>query len=167
MTALIQRIDGLIIALIMEEDRSVPSFIQTGVPVVLVDRDVTTTNCDRVLVDNLSGIEQAIDHLVSLGHTDIADNLVSFGALKALNELSVQIPAAISIIGFDDLSFANLLKPPLTVISGDDKDQGAQAARLFFDRISGGRTSAGRVPTLPVNLVVRPSTSTPREKKRS
>ena len=229
--ALIQRIDGLIIAPIMEEDRSVLSLSHTGIPVVLVDRDVTTTNYDRVLVDNLSGIKQAIDHLVSLGHTDIAfiggplsstpgrarhsgyllsmaehdlrhrpeyvvlsdfredgghvsmrelwalsdrptavviaNNLMTIGALKALNELSVRVPAAISIIGFDDLSFANLLNPPLTVVSRDDMNQGAQAARLLFDRISGERTSAGRVTTLPVNLVVRQSTSTPREKKRS
>ena len=97
----------------------------------------------------------------------IANNLMTIGALKALNELSVRIPAAISIIGFDDLSFANLLNPPLTVISRDDMNQGAQAARLLFDRISGERTSAGWVTTLPVNLVVRQSTSTPREKKCS
>lgn len=229
--ALIKRIDGLIIAPIMEEDRSVLSLSQTAIPVVLVDRDVTTTNYDRVLVDNLSGIKQAIDHLVSLGHTDIAfisgplssspgrarhsgylaslaehglahrteyvvlsdfredgghnsmrelwalpdrptavviaNNLMTIGALKALNELSVQIPGDISIIGFDDVSFASLLNPPLTVISRDDKDQGAQAARLLFARISGTQTSAGQVTTLPVNLILRQSTSTPAEKNRS
>ena len=63
--ALIQRIDGLIIGPIMEEDRSVLSLSQTGKPVVLVDRDATTTNYHRILVDNLSGTTQAIDHLVS------------------------------------------------------------------------------------------------------
>ena len=63
--ALIQRIDGLIIGPIMEEDRSVLSLSQTGIPVVLVDRDATTTNYHLILVDNLSGTTQAIDHLVS------------------------------------------------------------------------------------------------------
>ena len=228
---LIQRTDGLIIAPIMEEDRSRLRVDQIGIPVVLIDRDVTMTNFDRVLVDNLSGIKQAIDHLVSLGHTDIAfiggpptsspgrerhsgyllsmgehdltlrpeyvvlsdfredgghvslhelwvvshrptavviaNNLMTIGVLKALNELSIHIPAAISIIGFDDLSFANLLTPPLTVISRDPRDQGAQAARLLFDRISGERRSPGRVTTLPVKIIVRQSPSTPREKKCS
>ena len=60
--ALIQRIDGLIIGPIMEEDRSVLSLSQTGIPVVLVDRDATTTNHHRILVDNLSGTTRAIDH---------------------------------------------------------------------------------------------------------
>ena len=50
--ALIQRIDGLIIGPIMEEDRSVLSLSQTGIPVVLVDRDAMTTNYHRILVDN-------------------------------------------------------------------------------------------------------------------
>ena len=63
--ALIQRIDGLIIGPIMEEDRSVLSLSQTGIPVVLVDRDSMTTNYHRILVDNFSGTTQAIDHLVS------------------------------------------------------------------------------------------------------
>lgn len=225
--ALMQRIDGLIIAPIMEEDRSILRLSQTSVPVVLVDRDVTTADFDRVLVDNVSGIAQAIDHLVALGHTDIAfisgplsstpgrarhasylqsidehgleyrpeyvvlsdfresggydsmrelwtlenrptavvisNNLMTVGALNALNELAVQIPDAISVIGFDDLSFANLLTPPLTVISRDDKDQGTQAAMLLFDRISGQRTSVGQITTLPVTLLVRQSTSTPRQ----
>jgi LacI family transcriptional regulator len=229
--ALIQRTDGLIIAPIMEEDLSVLSLSHTGIPVVLVDRDVTTASYDRVLVDNLSGIKQAIDHLVSLGHTDIAfisgplsstpgrarhsgylssmaehglrhrpeyvvlsdfredggydsmrelwalsrrptavviaNNLMTIGALKALNELSIQIPAAISIIGFDDLSFANLLNPPLTVISRDAKDQGAQAAGLLFERIAGTRTAPGQATTLPVNLIIRRSTSTPPAKNHS
>jgi LacI family transcriptional regulator len=225
--ALLQRIDGLIIAPIIEEDQSVLRLSMKDIPVVLVDRDVTSSNFDRVLVDNIAGVGLAIDHLVSLGHSNIAfiggplastpgrarhsgfllamadhdldyrpesvvlsdfrehggytamqnlwarknrptavviaNNLMTIGALKALNELGISVPDAISIVGFDDLTFATLLNPPLTVISRDDADQGVQAAKLLFDRLSGERTRAGQITTLPVELIVRKSTSIPPE----
>ena len=223
--ALIKRVDGLIVAPIIEEDQSILSLSKTSVPVVLVDRSVTSTNYDSVLVDNIGGITLAVDHLVALGHTQIAfisgpftstpgrarhtgyviataarnldhhpefviegdfreesgdaamrqlwnlptrptavvvaNNLMTIGALKALRELDVAVPAQMSIVGFDDLSFAELLQPPLTVIARGDNDQGSRAATLLFGRIQGTRTRAGEVTTLPVQLIVRQSTAAP------
>jgi len=46
--------------------------VRNGPPAVLVDYQVRGLNVDRVLVDNTGGGEIAIDHLVSLGHRDIA-----------------------------------------------------------------------------------------------
>jgi len=223
--ALIQRVDGLIVAPIIEEDQSILALSKTSVPVVLVDRSVTSTNYDSVLVDNIGGITMAVDHLVALGHTQIAfisgpltstpgkarhtgcqlataahnlefrpefviegdfreqsghsamvqlftlaqrptavivaNNLMTIGGLKALRELDVAVPSAMSIIGFDDLSFAELLQPPLTVIARGDNDQGSRAATLLFGRIQGTRTKAGDITTLPVELIVRGSTAAP------
>jgi LacI family transcriptional regulator len=223
--ALMKRVDGLIIAPIIEEDQSILALSKTSVPVVLVDRSVTRTNYDSVLVDNIGGVTMAVDHLVALGHTKIAfisgplnstpgrdrhtgyviattahnldhrgefviegsfreesgdtamhqlwklemrptavivaNNLMTIGALKALRALQVEVPAEVSIIGFDDLHFAELLQPPLTVIARGDNDQGSRAAALLFDRIQGTRTRSGQVTTLPVELIVRSSTAPP------
>lgn len=223
--ALIKRVDGLIVAPIIEEDQSILALSKTSVPVVLVDRSVTSTNYDSVLVDNIGGITMAVDHLVELGHTRIAfisgplsstpgrarhtgyvlatathnldhhpefiiegdfreesgaaamrqlwkltnrptavivaNNLMTIGALKALRELHAEVPTAMSIIGFDDLSFAELLQPPLTVIARGDNDQGSRAATLLIDRIHGTRTRSGEATTLPVELIVRRSTGAP------
>lgn len=225
--ALLKRVDGLIVAPIIEEDQSILGLSKTAVPVVLVDRAVNSTTYDSVLVDNIGGIQMAIVHLVELGHRDIAfisgpltstpgrarhtgyllataahnldyrpefviegdfreegghaamnqlwslperptavvvaNNLMTIGALKALNELQVAVPSTVSIVGFDDLSFAELLQPPLTVIAREDYDQGSRAAKLLFDRISGVRTRVGEVTTLPVQLIVRSSTAKPTE----
>lgn len=222
---LMKRVDGLIVAPIIEEDQSILGLSKTAVPVVLVDRSVNSTIYDSVLVDNIGGIQMAVEHLVKLGHRDIAfisgpltstpgrarhngyilataaheldyrpefviegdfreegghaalralwslphrptaivvaNNLMTIGALKALNELQVSVPETVSIIGFDDLSFAELLQPPLTVIAREDNDQGSRAAKLLFERISGERTRAGEVTTLPVQLIVRKSTAPP------
>jgi LacI family transcriptional regulator len=46
--------------------------VRNGPPAVLVDFQVRGLNVDTVLVDNVGGGEVAIDHLVSLGHREIA-----------------------------------------------------------------------------------------------
>jgi Transcriptional regulators len=89
----------------------------------------------------------------------IANNLMTIGALNALSDLEVQVPRDVSVIGFDDLSFAALLNPPLTAIRRPDIEQGASAARLLLGRILDGDESAPQSVTLPVELVVRGSTS--------
>lgn len=46
--------------------------VRNGPPAVLVDFQARGLNVDTILVDNIGGGEVAIDHLVSLGHKEIA-----------------------------------------------------------------------------------------------
>lgn len=90
-----------------------------------------------------------------------ANNLMMQGALTALNDLDVTIPDDISIIGFDDLSYAPLLNPPPTVIEHPEVEQGAAAARVLLRRLSGELTTQPQNITLPVHIVERRSTAPP------
>ena len=92
----------------------------------------------------------------------VSNNKMTIGALKALNDMSVSIPAEISIIGFDDLDLAVLLSPPLTVIRRDATEQGALAMRLLLKRLSGVRDRPRSI-TLDTELVVRGSCAPPRD----
>jgi LacI family transcriptional regulator len=231
-----QRVDGLIIAPVVEDDAAVASFIATGSPAVLVDRDVVADGrvatdaprtVDRVLVDNAAGAALAVEHLAGLGHKAIAvisgpldstpgrarhagfleemlrlglpvrdelvrvadfreeggytamaelvslteaptavfvaNNLMAIGALRLLNDRKIPVPGTISVIGFDDLSFAPLLNPPLSVIRRPDVLQGATAARLLLRRLLAkpGEDILPERLSLPVELVIRGSTSLP------
>ena len=72
---LAQCTDGIIMAPFSESDEAPMALVRAGVsPLhVFVDREIASgDDLDRVLVDNASGVEQAVDHLVSLGHTRIA-----------------------------------------------------------------------------------------------
>lgn len=91
----------------------------------------------------------------------VANNLMTIGALRAIHDLGVRIPDDLSIVGFDDLEFAELLDPPLTVVSRPTVDQGILAMRLLRNRIE--RTEHGPVRTirLETRLVVRRSTAAP------
>lgn len=88
----------------------------------------------------------------------VANNLMTVGALQASKDLGIRIPDALSIIGFDDHSFADLLEPPLTVIDRPTEIQGAIATRLLLARMSGDGSRTGRAIRLEPKLIVRSST---------
>jgi LacI family transcriptional regulator len=70
---LVSRTDGLILIPPVETDPVLDQLALAGVPVVLVDRVLSTgPDVDFVVVDNRHGARLAADHLISLGHTEIA-----------------------------------------------------------------------------------------------
>lgn len=61
-----------------------------------------------------------------------------------------------ALVGFDDLELADLLDPPVTVVSLDPADLGKAAAELLFARLDGDREPPRRI-VLPVRLTPRGS----------
>lgn len=92
-----------------------------------------------------------------------ANNLMTMGALHALRESGVSIPDQISIIGFDDLSFADLINPPITVISRDARLQGSQAMQLMLDQLNRASAIQPEHSMVDVHLIERGSCAPPRE----
>jgi LacI family transcriptional regulator len=89
----------------------------------------------------------------------VHNDTMAVGALKALHERGLRLPADCSVVGCDDLSFAGYLVPPLTTVRIPFQETGERAATLLVDRI-GGKEIPQR-DLLPVELVVRESTSHP------
>lgn len=91
-----------------------------------------------------------------------ANNVMTIGALRALHAMRVQTPGEMSIIGFDDLDLAAVLRPPLTVIDRPMVQQGVLAARLLLTRLIDHSTEDSQRVVLPVRLIERGSTAPPR-----
>jgi DNA-binding LacI/PurR family transcriptional regulator len=66
-----KQIDGLIINTTGQSNELVAS-INRKLPVVLIDRKVTEISADTVSVDNIKGVAAGIEHLLRLGHREIA-----------------------------------------------------------------------------------------------
>ncbi|MBA3266238.1 MAG: LacI family DNA-binding transcriptional regulator [Nocardioidaceae bacterium] len=64
-----------------------------------------------------------------------ANNLMTIGVLRALRHMAVRVPDEVSVVGFDDLELAELLSPPLSVISRPAVEQGVLAMRLLRNRM--------------------------------
>ena len=92
----------------------------------------------------------------------VANNLMTIGALRALKDIGVQVPQDLSIIGFDDHIFADLIDPPLTVIDRPMEEQGALAMRILLSKLNGPPANRIRRVVLDTRLVERASCAPPR-----
>ena len=63
-------VDGLLILSLLPTDRDMEQFLQAGVPCVIVD--ASHPQLDSVIVDNVEGGRLATQHLIDLGHSNIA-----------------------------------------------------------------------------------------------
>jgi DNA-binding LacI/PurR family transcriptional regulator len=96
----------------------------------------------------------------------VMNNLMTLGALQAIHERNLVIPDQIAIVGFDDMSWATSLQPPLTVVSQPTYELGIAAAQLLLDRL--------REPDRPLRhliletqLIVRASSGCHKEMTRA
>lgn len=80
-------------------------------------------------------------------------NLLGEAAVLAARELDLRIPRDLSLIMFDDVPWAELCSPPLTVIAQPAQDIGYRAAELVLR--GGPRRPRGVL--LPTELIVRGS----------
>jgi LacI family transcriptional regulator len=83
-----------------------------------------------------------------------AQNLLTIGGLRALHQAGRE--HEIALIGFDDVSLADMVKPPISVVAQDPQAIGRRAADQLFRRLDGD----GEPPVhlvIPVTLIARGS----------
>lgn len=91
----------------------------------------------------------------------VANDLAALGALRALRRHGLEVPADVSVVGYDNISLAALDHVDLTTIDQPRRDMGGAAVRLLLERLDGGRTQTRHL-VIPPELVVRGSTRDPR-----
>jgi len=65
-----------------------------------------------------------------------ADNdIIAFGAIKAMKEFGIRIPQDVSVIGFDDIPFCEMIDPPLTTVMVYKQRMGMIALKRLVERI--------------------------------
>lgn len=83
-----------------------------------------------------------------------SQNLVTFGAMRALRELGLS--KQVALIGFDDFTLADMMDPGVTVIAQHPERIGKLAAERLLARIDGD-TSAPHTYIVPSELIQRGS----------
>src|SRR5689334_15076970 len=67
------RVEGLLLAAASDRSRTVLlPLLPGGCPLVLVDRSLPETDCDLFVSDNVSGARRMVEHLIAVGHREIA-----------------------------------------------------------------------------------------------
>ena len=140
---------------------------------------VVTSARDRTrgLIENL-GAEQSIvwreEHPFALELSDAArkmldrddvtavvcgNDLIAIAAISYLQSQGRSVPGDLSVTGFDDISFAPMVSPPLTTVRMPIAGMGKEAVNLLIRRVQSDEPEATRSRlVLDVDLIVRGST---------
>jgi LacI family transcriptional regulator len=92
-------------------------------------------------------------------------DVLALGALFEARRAGVSVPAALSIMGFDDLDWAAVCDPPLTTFRLPTAAMGERAARAVVERLELGIEITSH--RLDADIVVRASTAPPRSSDQS
>jgi LacI family transcriptional regulator len=95
----------------------------------------------------------------NLGVTAIiaANDLLALGCYDALAERGLGCPDDISVTGYNDAPFVDMVMPPLTTVRIQQRQMGIEAARLLLDKIENPQSHSVDILLRPA-LVVRKST---------
>ncbi len=88
------------------------------------------------------------------------NDLMAVGAISAALELGLQVPADLSVIGFDDVRLALFANPPLTTIAQPKYEMGVLATSMLLERMQ-DRDRSPRRQLLETSLLIRQSTAPP------
>jgi DNA-binding LacI/PurR family transcriptional regulator len=111
--------------------------------------------------------ESGYRHGLTLGKRDdvtaifAANDEMALGAMRALHELGRDVPADVSIVGFDDMEVAASFWPPLTTVRQDFAAVGRLSIRKLLAKVT-NPASLPDATVVPTNLVIRKSTAPPR-----
>ncbi|MCU1288252.1 MAG: transcriptional regulator, lacI family [Acidobacteria bacterium] len=201
------------------------------VPVVFLDVGEAGLHMSNLRVDYEEGIEQAIRHLVELGHRRIAyisgnnnlrsskrrleafkrtvhqlfpdepalifygnlkveggrqaarelltkekhnlptaivaaNDLMAIGAISEFEAANLHVPGDISIVGFDDIAFAGLTKPPLTTVRLPLEELGRCAVEALMNNLKSTEEHGVEI-RISTSLIVRESTAPVRLRQNS
>jgi DNA-binding LacI/PurR family transcriptional regulator len=84
----------------------------------------------------------------------VNSDVMAMGAIEALHATGRNVPQAVAVVGYDDISLATYLRPPLTTM----RQRLSDAGRLLVERLHAlveGEAAASVM--LPVDLIVRES----------
>jgi len=104
-----------------------------------------------------SGYE-ATDRILSSECTAVftANDMMAYGIYKRLRELGKKIPHDVSVVGFDDIAYSNLLDVPLTTVRQSGYKVGYEACSRAFTEIEKLNTPKQTLQFEP-ELIVRES----------
>ncbi|MGB9820293.1 MAG: LacI family DNA-binding transcriptional regulator [Pseudothermotoga sp.] len=113
------------------------------------------------MVEIEEGYESSFNKIIELRNLEYDaifcfNDVFAIAALKALRTLGKDVPEDVSIVGYDDISYASFVHPTLTTVRIDKFQEGIIAFELLYEKLNGKRDNPKQV-VLDVDLVVRES----------
>jgi LacI family transcriptional regulator len=69
----------------------------------------------------------------------VANDMMALGAINAMQQRGLQVPADLAVVGYDNSEFSRILRPTLTTVSLPAYQMGLHAAELLWMKLQGKR----------------------------
>jgi LacI family transcriptional regulator len=92
-----------------------------------------------------------------------SNDVMAMGAMDAVHSRGLRIPEDISILGFDDIPQAELIRPALTTVRQPLEQMGCVSTQMLLDIIKNPDKEVVQIK-LPTELIIRGSTQFPKDK---
>ena len=223
-----RRVDGVAVMTFGMEDALLEDLQIREIPLVFVDVGPSRPRVSNIRIDYASGIREAIEHLVALGHRRVAfisgpqrqktarariaayhqfieelrlpnepalviegdhtmeggreacskllamdkkptailcsNDMTAFGVMRKSYEDGIEIPRDLSVVGFDDIRFAQYILPPLTTVQMSQGELARIAFEALLSEVNRGHPlPEGSTYELKTSLVIRGSTAACRQ----
>ena len=221
-----RKVEGVAVLTFGEEEPVLDQLTHRDIPMVLAEFRLDDPKTSTILLDYTTGVRQAVNHLVNLGHQKIgflagphklhsaitrendfrtamgeaglgidkswviecdhtarggvagferlrslasqptailcSNDMTAVGVLRAAYMSGLRVPEDLSVVGLDDIDFAEFTLPPLTTI----RLSRAELARAAFDalRMQAEQSEIGKINReflVSTSLIVRGSTGRP------
>lgn len=119
--------------------------------IVQLDRDISSPELGYPVMQQLLSGGKSFTAVVAF------NDMSAIGAIRALQDFGLRVPADISVIGFDDIKAAEFNNPRLTTIRQPLLNMGRIAAQCVLNRLHGSERYREEIVVEP-ELVVREST---------
>jgi len=96
-----------------------------------------------------------------------SNDRLAIGAIDALQGRGLSCPADVSITGFNDIPFLDLIPPGLTTVQILQFDLGRIAAEILLKRMTEPDTRVPETTIMPVSIIERGSIAAPRNSRAS
>ena len=126
-------------------------------PIVVVNADDSSEAAGRQAAQPLLGMAPGHRPTAVLAYSD----RIAQGVIEAAHDAGLDVPADLSVVGFDDADFSARTRPTLTTVHQDVARKGHEATALLLEAIARRAPQHTDHRVLPTELVVRGSTAPP------
>lgn len=127
--------------------------------------DGWVTDCDQTLEGARQATRKLLSHPERPTAIFCANDEMAMAAIYEVKRSGLRVPEDISVMGFDDIRFAEIMDPPLTTVVQPTEEIGERTMRRLINAVDG--RDIGHEPEIVEHrLIVRDSTAPPPATKR-
>ncbi len=112
---------------------------------------------DYVVSEAVRAAKELLSRNTGVTAVACCNDLMAVGFYETFEDMGINIPFDISIVGFDDIYLAKLLRPKLTTVRQPNYEMGRESANLLIDVVEGKQKKLGKNVIFETELIERDS----------